>query len=204
MEDVSKKTKDKRQKTKDKRQKTKDKRQKTKDKRQKTKDQRLNQKSHLITILMEFIKKYRVVILIVSIILVLVIIRSSGLNHFKNDAKKWAGPSLQQSNTIAIEQSGTLQGQKLIINLDKNTSLAAGIINEAHNIPPDSLLTKKYRNTILKHKGPVLLYSTEPGISARVWMILSQMGNKNIYILTDNTDNEVLKYNFRPDSLSAK
>jgi 3-mercaptopyruvate sulfurtransferase SseA len=72
----------------------------------------------------------------------------------------------------------------------------------AQNIPADSILSKKYLNTIRKHNGPVILFSSEMAVSARIWMLLSQMGCKNIYILTNNTDNEVFKSKFRPDTVT--
>jgi hypothetical protein len=150
---------------------------------------------------MELIKKNRVVIAIVLILLVLIIVRSSGLNHFKNDAKKWAEPSLKQSNRITIEQVGSLKGKNLIINLDKDVSLIRELTSDAQNIPADSVLSKKQVTMIMKHDGPILLFSSEPGLSARIWMILSQMGCRNLYILTNNADNEVFKYKFRSDTL---
>ncbi len=150
---------------------------------------------------MELIKKNKVVIAIFLILLVLILIRSSGLNHFKNDAKKWAEPSLKQSNRITLDQAGSLSGKSLIINLDKDVSGIRELTSDAQNIPADSVLSKKHVTTIMKHDGPVVLFSSEPGLSARIWMILSQMGCMNIYILTNNADNEVFKYKFRPDTL---
>ena len=150
---------------------------------------------------MELIKKNKVLIAIFLILLVLILIRSSGLNHFKNDAKKWAEPSLKQSNRITLDQAGSLSGKSLIINLNKDVSGIRELTSDAQNIPADSVLSKKHVTTIMKHDGPVLLFSSEPGLSARIWMILSQMGCRNIYILTNNADNEVFKYKFRPDTL---
>ena len=150
---------------------------------------------------MEFLKKIKVVIVIVLIILVLVLIRSTGIYHFKNDAKKWAEPSLKQSNRITLDRAGSLTGKNLIINLDKDVSRIRELTSDAQNIPADSVLSKKHVTTIMKHDGPVLLFSSESGLSARIWMILSQMGCMNIYILTNNADNEVFKYKFRPDTL---
>jgi hypothetical protein len=150
---------------------------------------------------MELIKKNKVVIAIFLILLVLILIRSSGLNHFKNDAKKWAEPSLKQSNRITLDRAGSLTGKNLIINLDKDVSGIRELTSDAQNIPADSVLSKKHVTTIMKHDGPVLLFSSEPGLSARIWMILSQMGCRNIYILTNNADNEVFKYKFQPDTL---
>lgn len=150
---------------------------------------------------MELIKTNKVVIAIVVIILVLVVIRSIGANHFRNDAKKWAEPSGKQSNIISIEQAAKLSGRNLIINLDKDASPLMNITGELENIPADSILSKNHIKLIMKYEGPVLLFSSDPSLSARIWMILSQMGCKRLYILTRQTDNEFLKYKFRPDTL---
>jgi hypothetical protein len=150
---------------------------------------------------MELLKKYRLVIIVVLPILILVLIRSTGLNHFKNDAKKRAEPSVKQSNIMIIEQAGSLSGKNLIINLDKEVSQISKLTGDVQNIPADSVLTKNYVTMIMKHDGPVLLFSSDPGLSARIWMILSQLGCSNIYILTDKADNEVFKYKFKPDTL---
>lgn len=149
------------------------------------------------------IRKYIVAIVIILIILVLGIVRSLSANHFKNDARRWAEPSVTQSNTITMRQFAALTGQNLLINLDKDTVGIREIMRKALTITPDSILNKNNINRIMKHEGPVFLFSSEPGMSARMWMILSQMGRINIYILTNNPDNEILKYKFRPDSSTA-
>ena len=151
---------------------------------------------------MELIKKYRLVIIVVLPILILVLIRSSGLNHFKNDAKKWAEPSVKQSNIITIEQVVSPSGKNLIINIDKEVSQISKLTADVQNIQADSVLSKKHVSMIMSHDGPVLLFSSDPGLSAKIWMILSQLGCRNIYIFTNSADNEVLKYKFRPDTLN--
>lgn len=150
---------------------------------------------------MELLKNYKVVISVVLIVLVLVVIRSAGINHFKSDAKKWAEPSFNKSNAITPDQVKLLKGDDLVINLDKDLTFTGAIPGDLQNISADSILSKKHLNTILKHEGPVLLLSSDPGLSARIWMVLSQMGCKNIYILTSSTDNEVLKYKFHPENI---
>lgn len=147
-------------------------------------------------------KKYKEVIAVVLIVLILVLIRSLGTNHFKNDAKKWADPSVIGANIINTEMSRTLTGKKLIINLDKDKIGIPELTGDVQNIPADLVLSNKYFRIIGKHDGPVLLYSAETEVSVRIWMVLSQMGCSNIYILTKYTDNEVFKYKFRPDSLT--
>jgi hypothetical protein len=150
---------------------------------------------------MEIIKRYKEVIAVVLTVLILVLIRSFGTGHFKSDFTKWAEPSLTRTNVITAEQAGSLTGNKLLICLDKKAAGMTGLTQDAQYTPPDSILTGKYLNNIRKHSGPVLLYSSDTEVSARIWMILSQMGYMNIFILTDDADIEVYKNKFRPDTL---
>jgi hypothetical protein len=150
---------------------------------------------------MNLIKNNKLLIAIVVIILVLVIIRTVSVNHFRSDAKQLAEPSVKTSNLITSKQAAELQGNILIINLDKEKGPVKDVRGEILNIPPDSILSKKYISSIVKHDGPVLIYSSDAGLSARIWMILSQMGCKRVFIFTDPTDNELLKYKFRPDTI---
>ena len=150
---------------------------------------------------MNIVYKYKVVIAIVLPILVLVLLRTFGANQFKRDAKRWAEPSLIQSNIIINDKIGTLAGDKLIINLSKEKSEVNEKIKNVLFIPADSILLGNNLNTIRKHNGPVLLFATDLSVSARIWMVLSQMGYKNIYILSNAIDNEILKNKFRTDTI---
>lgn len=150
---------------------------------------------------MELLKSYRVVITVVLIVLVLVVIRATGVNHFKNDARKWAEPSLTHSNTITPEQVLSLKGNNLTINLDNKMIPGEKLTGDLRNIPADSILNKSIFKSILNHNGPVLIYSAQPALAARIWMVLSQMGCRQIYILTKDTGNEVPKFKFEPDSM---
>jgi hypothetical protein len=150
---------------------------------------------------MELIRKYRFEIAVLVPIIILVIIRSLGVNHFRNDAKRWAEPSVARSNTITPGQAGNLQGNILTINLDNKMIPDEKIIGNLRNIPADSILSKNIIKSILRHDGPVLIYSSQTALSARIWMVISQMGCKKIFILTSQTDNDSLKFKFRPDTI---
>ena len=150
---------------------------------------------------MELFKKYKVVIMIVAPILILVLFRSFSGNHFQSDAKRWAEPSVTRSNIITREKANSLSGEILIINLGGVKNTVNEVAGNTFNILPDSVLIRKNLNAIRKHNGPVLLCSSETAISARIWMILSQMGISNVYILANESENEVFKNKFRPDTL---
>jgi len=150
---------------------------------------------------MELIKRYKVVIAIVLPIVILVLIRSLGTNHFKTDAIKWAEPSVRRSNIISFDKAVSLPGNKLFVNLVGENGIFKTPGMKSINIPADSILNKKVLHSLKNNNGPVLLYSSENDVSARVWMILSQMGHTNIYIVSDDPENEVMKNKFRPDTL---
>ena len=150
---------------------------------------------------MSIIKRYGVVIAVVLPILILILIRSFGANHFKSDAKKLAESSVKKSNIITGEQINVLPGEKLFINLGEAGRDLNEITSDTLFISADSILNKKNLGIIRKHDGLVLLVSSEKAVSARIWMVLSQMGFENIFILTNDPESEVLKYKFRPDTL---
>jgi hypothetical protein len=151
---------------------------------------------------MNFLRKNKALIAVILTVLILILIRSLSSNHFKNNAKRWAEPSVKRSNIVNPDQADKLPGDKLIVNLTaKKPDNNPGI--KQLNVPADSILSKKYFGSIKDNQGPVFLFSEDVTISSRIWMLLSQMGCQNIYILTRDTDEEVLKHKFRPDSLAG-
>jgi len=151
---------------------------------------------------MELIRKYGYIVLITAVVIVLVILRSTGTSHFRYDAKKWAGPSFTGSNIITQSNISTLKGDKLIITLGAAQQVPEGIGVKTIQIPPDSILTKKYISLIRGSAASIILFSNDYSLSSKVWMVLSQAGFRNIYIYSADQDNEVLKKEFRPDSLT--
>ena len=150
---------------------------------------------------MKFLIRYKVIIAVVLPVLILVLIRSFWPNQFKVDANRWAEPSFASSNIISVNQMGTVSGKRLIINLDEENISISEQGNNVLDIAADSVLSRNNLKMIRKHNGPVMLFSSEVDLSARIWMVLSQMGFDNLYIITNDTVNEVLKYKFRPDTL---
>jgi hypothetical protein len=153
---------------------------------------------------MKTIKQYIVVILILVPVLILVIIRSVSTNHFKPDTKKLAEPSVLKSNLINSNEMGALSGKTLLILFDeeKVTGTGSSFAGEVLNIPTDDILEKSNFQRIRKHNGPVVIFSSDVSLAARMWMILSQMGIDKLYLLTEDKDNESFKNKFRPDSLT--
>jgi hypothetical protein len=154
-------------------------------------------------IIMNPIRQYGIIFFAVLTVVILVLMRSSSTGHFKQNARKLAEASFTNSNIMFREKLGTLGSTSLIIDLSDHGKLLKAYPAGTVNIPFRSLLEKAGQKVMREHKGPVLLYSEDPGASAKAWMLLSEMGYRNLFILTDEPDNEVMKYKFLPDTSQA-
>jgi hypothetical protein len=153
---------------------------------------------------MSYMRQYGMIILIILPVAILVLIRATTTNRFKQDARKLAEPSFSYSNMISREQLAAFSDGYLIIDLsDQINQLEKHHGNSVIHLPAEIILEKTGQEVLRSNKLPVLLYSPEPAISARVWMLLSQMGYHHLYILVDDPDNEVMKYTFQPDTTKA-
>lgn len=148
---------------------------------------------------MNSLKRYGIIIGIVMVTLVLIVLRSSG-NKFRPDAMRQAAASLDGSNLLTSAQAADLGGHGLLIILDNSDRYRD--IPDAVRIEPVAVTEKKNIKIIRNNNGPVLLSSADPSVSARVWMVLSQMGVKNVYILSEAKDDETIKHEFRPGTVS--
>jgi hypothetical protein len=150
---------------------------------------------------MEILKKYRIVFLFVLVLLLLVLIRPLFSGGFANHADQWAKPSFDRKNIISRDQLKTLQGEVLLVELTSPEHPSSQPNGRIKQIPAGDILEKDNYKMIQQHKGPVVLHATDLSLSAKVWMILSQTGKSELYILADSMNYEVLKYKFRPDSI---
>ena len=146
---------------------------------------------------MNLLRNLRPVFAVVFVILILVIYRTAGHNRFKPDAAKWAGPSVTGSNIITPEKVASLSGEKIFIAIDGYNPFNSP---ETKNIESVSILRGDNIKMMKSHNGPVIIMSSERSTSSKIWMILSQLGLEDLYILSESNDDEVFKYKFRPDT----
>ncbi len=132
---------------------------------------------------MKFLKHYWIVLSIFLLVVLLVLIRTFSQNNFRYDAVKWAETSVPGSNIMAKDQIPALGDKVLLINLGNKPAAGEQPTENTLMMNPASILEKANLNLIRKNKGPVILFSDDNSVSARVWMVLSEMGMKNIYIL---------------------
>ena len=94
----------------------------------------------------------------------------------------------------------TIEGNKLIIALEKDVIKHIPAEIPVRFIQADSILYGKNLELIREHDGKLILASGDIAISSRIWMLLSQMGFEQIFILSEDPEPEVQKFEFRPDT----
>jgi len=135
---------------------------------------------------MKFLKKYRIILALFTLILILVLLRTVSPGNFKYDAVKWAEPSVTGSNIINEAQIEAMPGKKLLVCLGTEPVSGSRVGDITVKMDPGSVLDKTYLRQIRKNKGPVILFSEDISVAAKVWMILSEMGIKDLYILSES------------------
>lgn len=139
---------------------------------------------------MKFLRQYWLVLLIILLAVILVLFRTYGHN-FRYDAVRWAEPSAYGSNIISEDQIAAMNNGVLLISLGNEAPAIEQLQDKIMKLNPESILEKTNLSLIRKNKGPVILYSEDDSVSARVWLVLSEMGIRNIFILRDDSKNEL-------------
>ena len=137
---------------------------------------------------MKFLKQYRIILAVFLLIFILVMIRTVSPGNFKYDAVKWAEPSATGSNIISEAQLDAMTGNKLLVDLGTEPVSGSRYESITVRMDPGSILDKPNIRLIYKNRGPVILYSENTSEVAGIWMILSEMGVKDLYILSESAD----------------
>ena len=149
---------------------------------------------------MDQIKSFRIVILVVGILLILVIVRNSDRNVFKEKAKTAVDAARNSSNLIALNQLKKLTSPYLIIDIGSEKRADSLQFQHAAKIAFNQLLDKANRKVLDEASGELILYADDDATASRAWVILNQLGYKNLRILVLEENPEALKYKFQPDT----
>ena len=130
---------------------------------------------------MKVLKQYWLVVLVALITGTAILIKSYSTGTFRYDAVRWAQQSVGEQNLVTEDELTKLNGEILLINLNRSDKSSLKV--KQVSIQADSVLSKPYKKLIFRHNGPIILSAADQHISGAVWMVLSQMGRKDIYIL---------------------
>jgi len=149
---------------------------------------------------MSQIKSLRIVILIVGVLLVLVFIRNSDQNVFKEKAKTAIEAAWNKSNLLTFDQLKKFTTPYLIIDIGDGKRPDSLLFQRAVKITFSQLLDKANRKVLDEANGELILFADDVASASRAWVILNQLGYKNLRILTLGNNLEELKYKFQPDT----
>ena len=149
------------------------------------------------------LKSLGFVILIITIILILIIARTSNKNLFKQDAQFAIDVATKSINSISVADLKKLSPQYVVVDLNAADNYNSTQFQNSINIPFENLLNKGNRKFLDKAKGEIVLFSKDVSTTSKAWVILNQLNFKDVLILNLDENREVFKYKFQPDT-SAK
>lgn len=149
---------------------------------------------------MDKLKNLKFILLALAILLILVIVRNSDRNIFRSDANAAIDATQNNSNLRSPDQLHQMKSQWLVVNIGNSDLPDSLHIENSIRIPFANLLDEVNRKILNEVKGDLVLYSADVATASKAWVILNQLGFKNVKILATEKIPEKLKYKFQPDT----
>jgi nitrogen fixation/metabolism regulation signal transduction histidine kinase len=149
---------------------------------------------------MQQFKNLKFVILIIVVLLILVIVRISDQGLFKKDVKTAIEASRNNSNLLTLNQLRQLKEPWMVVNIGANDIPDSLQIEHSMKISFENLLDQTDRKILEGVTGDLILYSADVATASKAWIIMNQMGFKNVFILNTVENPEDIKYKFQPDT----
>jgi len=149
---------------------------------------------------MQQLKNLKFVILIIVVLLILVIVRNSDQNLFKQDIKSAIEAAQNNSNILSPDQLHQLKGSWMVVNIGNSDLPDSLHVEHSMRIPFENLLDQTNRKILEGVDGNLIIYSADVATASKAWVILNQMGFKNVFILNPGGNPEEIKYKFQPDT----
>ena len=146
---------------------------------------------------MEKLKGLKVVLLVLLVVLVLVIVRTTGKNRFKQDARDVIEVVESNNFQVTIDELKGAENHYLIVDLTESGSAP---FENSVKIPFEKLLEESSLEKLKASENKLLLVSDDNSVAVKAWVILYQLDFKNIFVLSDEENMEVLKYEFQRDT----
>lgn len=152
----------------------------------------------LINCKMEKLKGLKIVLLILLVVLALVIVKTTGKNRFRQDAQNVIEAVKSNNFQVTMNDLKGTEYQYYIVDLSESGSVQ---FKNSVKIQFEKLLDEATLQKLKETKNKILLVSDDNSVAAKAWVILNQLDFKNVYILTDEENPEVLRYEFKPDTV---
>ena len=150
----------------------------------------------------ELITRYGI-LLITLLIVVLILLSLLAGNSFNRGAEKNAAPAMAAQNYLlpgdmASSAGGTLLVAEGSVYTEEFSSF------DIINFEPARLDDHAFMRSLKKAAKPLVIMDRDPSLEARVWMMLSQLGIRELYVFIEDSTETLLKHECRPDTLVSK
>jgi len=149
---------------------------------------------------MQQLKNLKFVILVMVVLLILVVIRISDQGLFKKDVKTAIEATRNNSNLLSPAELRQLKEPWMVVNIGTSDIPDSLQVEHSIKISFENLLDQTDRKILEGVNGSLILYSANVATASKAWIILNQLGFKNVFILNTGGNPEELKYKFQPDT----
>jgi hypothetical protein len=146
---------------------------------------------------MEKLKNLKVVLAVLVVILVFVIIKTTAKNQFKEDANHTLEKVTSDNFTILLAELKNSQNEYLLVDISES-GLAQ--FENSVKIPVEKIGEQSSLQILKNTNSKIVLVSDNVSQSEKAWVILSQLGIKNLFVLSTHENPEEFKYKFQPDT----
>jgi hypothetical protein len=150
---------------------------------------------------MEKLKGLKIVLLILLVALVLVIVKTTGKNRFKQDAQNVIEAVKSNTYQVTINDLKGTEDQYFIVDLSESGSVQ---FENSVKIQFEKLLDETTLQKLKETENKILLVSDDNSVAVKAWVILNQLDFKNVFILSDEENAEVLRYEFKTDTATRQ
>lgn len=150
---------------------------------------------------MKVLKELKIVLILAAVILGMMLFRVYDKQGWKEKPGEATEKIIRQEIFLSAEELLQSDVPVMLIRLGHmgNDSLIAAY--PAVEITPEKITEKEFLIDIRQPGKRLVLISASPGKAVESWIILNQLGVKNLYIYNDQfPGNEQFKYQFQPDT----
>lgn len=149
---------------------------------------------------MKELKNLKIVLLLLLVVFVLVIVRTTGKNRFKQDAHIAIETVTSNKYSVTEQELEGTESQFLIVDLNNSENPGQLQFENSLQIPFENLLEETSIQKIKEAEHKILLYSNNSSDALKAWVILNQLEFKHVFVLSNTENAEVFKYEFQPDT----
>lgn len=146
---------------------------------------------------MKKLKEIKIVLLILLVVFVLVIVKSTGKNRFKKNAKNVIETVENNNFSISMNDFVGSENQFLVVDLNESGSV---LFENSIKVPFEKLIDETILEKLKETENKILLMSDDHSAAIKAWVILNQLGFKNVFVLSDEENTEDLKYEFQTET----